>query len=173
MRLALGCLFSLVAGIAIAQPRDVPWRDPSGAPLPFQTEDEILDFLRTARIVEERDVGSGINRSKKMLLERDGVRAHAVFREVNVRVENRRVGDRVYRRFADSYLFECAAYELSRLLGIDAIPPAALKRVGNREGSLQVWIEDTLDETDPGFRPPSATDWVGQLWEMYLFDNLV
>lgn len=161
------------AAIGVAAPRQSIGRARAGEALPFESAEATLDFLRTARVVEERDIGSGVNRSKKVLLDTDGVRAHAIFREVDIRVENRRIGDRAYRRFADSYLFECAAYELSRLLGIDAIPPVVRRRIGQREGSLQIWIEDTLDETARDFRPTNATEWVGQLWEMYVFDNLV
>ena len=37
--------------------------DVNGEPIPFSTDDEILDFLRTARVVSETPIGVGINES--------------------------------------------------------------------------------------------------------------
>ena len=48
-----------------------------------------------------------------------------------------------------------------------------LRTIGRRRGSLQIWLEDALDEDDGGFRPPNPIAWVQQLWDMYFFDNLV
>ena len=83
-----------------------------------------------------------------------------------------RVGGRYYRVFRDSYRFECAAYELGRLIGILNIPPVVLRRIRRTDGSLQLWIEDVRDEDDETFKPPDAMAWVRQIREMILFDNL-
>ena len=50
--------------------------------------------------------------------------------------------------FQDSYLNNKAAYELSRVMGIDNVPPVVIRRVGDKEGSVQLWIESTYDETE-------------------------
>ena len=78
-----------------------------------------------------------------------------------------------YRFFADSYLFECAAYELAKLIDMPRIPPAAIRTIGRRKGSVQIWLEDALDEDGDAFQPPSGLEWAKQVWDMYLFDNLV
>ena len=149
------------------------WLDANGNPLPFGTLGEIEDFLRTAAVVSEKDIGKGVNRSLKVTLESNGVKAHAIFREVDIRERNKRVGDRMYLTFVDSYLYECAAYELSNLLGLYMIPPAVRRTLKRTDGSLQLWLEDALDEDSGDFRPPNASKWVQQVWTMYLFDNLV
>ena len=77
-----------------------------------------------------------------------------------------------YRVFRDSYLFEPAAYELATLLRIHNVPPVVLRRVGGRDGSLQLWVESVRDEGE-GFRPPSSAAWIRQLRDMILFDNLI
>ncbi len=145
---------------------------PDGAPLPFQNEDDVLEYLRTAEVLDEKPIGKGINRSRKVLLDKDGVRAYAAFREADRTKRNAFLEGRSYLVFRDSYLFEPAAYELAKLLGIHNVPPAVLRRVGRRNGSLQLWVENIRDEEE-AFRPPSIVAWIRQIRDMVLFDNLI
>ena len=91
---------------------------PDGGPLPFVSDEEVLDFLRTAEVVERTPSGAGINNPDKLLLERDGVRAHAVFRDVAVEMRRKRVGDRFYFLFRDNYLHEIGAYVIAQLFEV-------------------------------------------------------
>ncbi len=169
----------LLAALPLASPTaqaTIPARTftgPDGNPLPFENDDEMMKFLKTAKVTKRSDIGTGINRFKKLTLKKDGVQAHAIFRDADVTEHNIRVGDRRYRVFRDSYLFECASYDLGQLLGITKIPPVVLRRLGRTEGSLQLWIEDVRDEKHEAFAPPSALAWARQVQEMRLFDNLI
>ena len=149
------------------------WLDVEGQPLPFETDGELMEFMRTAEVVNEQTIGIGINQSVKITLEQDGVRSHAIFREGDVRTNVATIDDVRYLFFADSYLFECAAYELATLIDMPRVPPVVLRTIGERRGSLQIWIEDTIDEESDAFQPPTPREWVGQLWDMYFFDNLL
>jgi hypothetical protein len=51
-----------------------------GKPLPFRTDEEVKEFLRTAAIVEMEDIPIGVNHARKATLEKYGVRLHVVFR---------------------------------------------------------------------------------------------
>lgn len=157
----------LVAALALG------YLGPGGEPLPFASDDEVLDFLRTAEVIHEEVLEEGRNGTLKVLLERDGVRAHAAFRTVSFTRANLEVGERVFSEFRDSHRYECAAYELSRMLGLGRVPPVVPRTLKGQEGSLQLWIERAKDETSERFRPPEAGRWARQLWSMYLFDNLV
>lgn len=147
------------------------WLDADGKPLPFRTDEEIEEFLRSASVVSETTIGVGINRSQKVLLEKDGIRMHSIFREVDIRERNRKVGDRTFFAFADSYLFETAAYSLAKMLGLHNVPPVVLRDIERRRGTLQIWVEDALDEESAKFAPPAG--WARQYSNMTLFDNLV
>ncbi len=68
----------------VAVPSPMMWQDPAGTPLPFQNDSEVLEFLRTARVVSQKSVGVGVNEISKVLLEKDGVQLHAAFRKVSV-----------------------------------------------------------------------------------------
>lgn len=149
------------------------WLDPSGEDLLFESDDALLEFLRTADIADRDRTKDGINRPEKLLLEKDGRQLHAIFREVDVEKERTRVAGRYHLRFVDHYGADCAAYDLARALGIGNVPPTTIRQIGPNEGSIQVWLENAQDETSPDFRPGSPIGWVKQQWDMELFDNLI
>ena len=151
------------------------WLGAEGEPLALASNEEILDFLRYARVVEKKRLSSGINRPLKMTLERDGIRAHAIFRTVDVR-KNLSPTGALHKSYRDSYIFEVAAYELSRMLGLDNVPPAVLREIGGAPGSMQLWVEGARTEADrlnkhlPRVKP---AQWYLQAQTMLLFDNLI
>ncbi|MEX0878759.1 MAG: hypothetical protein WD451_03415 [Thermoanaerobaculia bacterium] len=153
------------------------WTDPDGKPLPFRSEDELLEFLRTADVKSEKQLSGGVTFPTKVLLEKDGIRADAIFRDVN---EQRATptfgGGRSELYFRDSYVFEPAAYELSLLLGLDNVPPATLRKLRGESGSVQIWVENAMTElkrVKNGVGPPDAVRWSKQLQMMNVFDALV
>jgi hypothetical protein len=180
LRLVLACaLGGLAVPVARAQaptadPEPQVWRGPDGAPLPFESEDDVLEFLRTAKVVSRETTPDGITRPEKLVLEGDGVRAHAIFRAFERELRRtRRPDGRYYVRWVDHYGGESAAYELARRLGLGFVPPTVPRRLGANAGSVQLWIEGDRDETAPEFRVGSPIVWMKQQWDMVLFDNLI
>lgn len=168
------------AGIAQAQTQPGPpprrWLGSDGELLPFSTTDEIKDFLSRADVVSTAPLEGGTSGGKRLELELDGVRAGATFKDIDVRRERITIGGQYYRVFRDSTFFEVAAFELGLMLGIDAIPPSVVRRVGGDRGAVQLWIENASRETDlnrEGVRPPSPARWHRQRQVMKIFDNLV
>lgn len=166
-RLPLVILMTVLAAGTTAALAAVPYLDAEGNPLPVDTEEEVLEFLQTAKIVSKAKLGEGTNKSKrKIVLEKDGVRCNAVLRTGYKVVASGDSG------FVDSYLSEVAAYELSRLLGFDNVP-AVVRRKG---GSIQIWIEnartvrDILEEDELPYADESVEQ---QRQIMIAFDNLI
>jgi hypothetical protein len=120
-----------------------------------------------------QDIPVGITKPLKLLLEKDGVQARAAFRYLDEERKGVSVEGHHYERFHDSCRFECAAYQLAHLLGLDCVPPTVERKVEGRSGTVQIWIEGSLDETGEGFKPPSVYAWVKQGWDRDLFDNLI
>jgi len=152
-----------------------PWQGPDG-PLPFATEDELKDYLRTAPIVSKEEITSGTNRPFKVRLEQDGVEANAIFRTVDIRQRKARLDGKIVMDFHDSHVYECAAYEVSRLLGIDRVPPCVKRRVSMMDGTVQLWVENAtteLDRREAGQEPPQLIVWLRQKQTMKLFDALI
>lgn len=153
------------------------WIGSDGKPLPLQSGEEILEFLRTAEVVKWEDIPEGVTRPRKVLLEKDGVRANAIFRDVEIyRREwtDPNVGPR--RNFRDSCVYECAAYQLGRLLGMNNIPPVVRRELKRTKGTLQLWIEGARTEKErarSNLRAPNLWRWGMQNRMVQLFDQLV
>lgn len=174
--LALGAVH-LANAVAGDQPAAASWLGPDGEPLPFRDDAEVLEFLGEARVVSSKQLDSGSNHPYKLLLERGGVRAHAIFRDVDkTRRGSHSAAERLFPSYRDSYLFEVAAYEMSRLLGLDNVPPARLYRWNGRHGSIQLWVEGARSEGERmelGEKPADAAAWHLQRTTMRIFDNLI
>ena len=150
------------------------WTGPDGKPLPFKDDAEVMDFLRTAEIVDTENIPVGITRPRRLVLERDGVRARAILRDLKSEQRGAKVGGRVFPIYRDDYMSECAAYEVAVLLGLDNVPPVVPRTVRRKNTSVQIWVENapTLEELG-GAKAPDAIAWTRQLWTMRLFDNLI
>jgi hypothetical protein len=155
------------------------WHGPDGRPLPFATTTEVLDFLRTAEVVSMTELPKGATKPEKVLLEKNGVRMHAIFRSYR-RTQERTLdpvsGQVLYGDFTDSAMSEAAAYELARLLELPFVPPTVRRTIGNRDGTLQLWIEgaETAEHhIESGTQPPHADWWRGVQQTLTIFDNLV
>jgi hypothetical protein len=155
------------------------WLDVDGNRLPFQDDASIEHFLATARVVSEQELPVGVTKPFKVVLEEDGVRAHAAFKYVD---EKRKyvslmVGGRlrVFPEIRDYYLFDCAAYHLDRLLGLGRFPPTVPRRIGDKDGTITLWLEQTLmekDRRDRSLEPPDPDRLEKQRAIMYVFDNI-
>jgi hypothetical protein len=172
-----------LSGLQILEPTppSLSWQGPNGEVLPFQNNEEVEEFLRTAEIVSQKRVGEGINNPYKVLLEKDGIQMYAVFRDVRIQRNKRKMNDGTTKYFfRDDARFECAAYELSKLLGLNTVPPAVERKIRGKQGTLQAWVENVT--TQKALRettdiPPSGGierwRWIMQRQNIYIFDNLI
>jgi hypothetical protein len=179
MLVVLGLVF---AGAPDALPAQVeassgPWLGPDDQPLPFTSARDLLEFLTTAPVVETKVLSGGINKPVRLTLERGDLRVRAIFRTVDVsRTSNHTAIERQYPSFRDRYIYEVAAYEMSRLLGINNVPPAALYEWQGQQGSIQLWVENATSEAqriERGEAPADVARWHRQRLDMLVFDNLI
>jgi hypothetical protein len=153
------------------------WTGLDGKRLPFESEEDILEFLRTAEVVSVKNTQRGVNQPQKVLLEKDGIRMNAVFREVDIFkavFRDPRTGPK--QNFRDFHAYESAAYELSRLIGLNRVPPAVPRTMSGRDGTLQAWVENAMVELDrqkQEIEPPNAWRWMMQSQLMAIFDQLI
>lgn len=163
--------------LAAAEPELPPWTGPDGEPLPFASSEEVEEFLATAEVISSKPLRTGITGPRKLLLERDGVRAHAVFKDVDdVRHGMTRLRGLVIVDPRDCHRFDCAAYQLDRLLGLGRVPPSVPREIAGRSGTVTLWLEGTItdkDRRDRRLEPPDPIRWEQQRRIMYVFDNLV
>ena len=153
------------------------WHDVDGNPLPFQDHESIREALRSAPVVSQKPIGRGVGESIKLVLEVDATRFHAVFRMIDRTQRVAASSTRARRTYRDSYIFEVAAYEVARMLGIDRVPPAVRRTLDGRDGSVQIWLEGTTPEDillhEDRLDPPDVGSWRRQKRVMRVFDALV
>lgn len=172
------CAVALVASLAGAEdPPSGAWLGADDRPLPLTGHDEVEEFLRSAAVVSVSPLRTGITGPRKLLLERDGIRAHAVFKTVDeTRHGITRLRGLVLVDLRDSHLYDCAAYQLDRLLGLDRVPPSVPRQLKGEDGTVTLWIERTImdrDRRERRLEPPDPVRWEQQKRIMYVFDNLI
>jgi len=155
------------------------WLDANERPLPFQDHETIQEWMRSATVISRESVGRGIAGVEKLVLEHEGIRFHAAFRSVDVTVRKAASGsvERSTKKYRDAAIFESAAYELSELLGIGRVPPVVERSVDGQNGTVQIWMEETLPEVEliqrKMLRPPDVVRWRQQKQIMYALDCLI
>jgi hypothetical protein len=157
---------------------DYLWLDVDGQPLPFQDHAKIRDAMRSARVVSREKIGRGRSGTERLTLESDGTRFHAAFRTVDLHLkEPSTTAMKRPKRFRDAAIFECAAYQVSQLLGIRHVPPVVERRIDGRNGTVELWLEGTRSELElreqKRLRPPDLERWHQQRQVMYAFDCLI
>ena len=153
---------------------DPIWLGPDGKPLPFASHEEALEFLSAATVIETREIVGSQNKPLKVLLEKDGVRAHAIFRGVHRTWQREWVRGKWYVQLLDRAASERAAYVVARMLGFDNIPPTVLRDIEDERGTMQLWLEGAESISERNARradPPGH--WAEQMAAIWVFDNLV
>ena len=157
---------------------ELVWTDHDGTPLPFETVDDIAQFLLIAEPIVTEEITTGVNRPEKVLLEKGHEKFNAIFRhdsEIGGLEPLPGMGGKK-RFFRDSYLSEMAAYEMNRLLGLDNMPPTVFRTLNGSQGTLQLWAEGTMLDRERALKkilPPEALPWNRQMWDTRVFDNLI
>lgn len=179
--LVFACLASWSGHTVEAADATTPERvfhGPDGTPLPFQAVSEVEEFLRTARVVNVEAIPEGVTKPKKVLLEASGVQAHAKFGYNDFKGQQEKLADGTTEMyFQDSYKADMAAYVLSRMLGMDMVPPAVTRQVEGQDGIVQIWIEGLtsyeswLEDGNSG--QPGSLYFQRQVKDMKTFDLLI
>ena len=165
------------ARVDAAQEQPPRWRDVNGKALPFQEDAAIAEFLRSADIVGNEKIEIGITAPRQLTLEGNGVRVSAAFRYVDETHSRVRLADGTYfQKLRDYCGFEVAAYQISLMLAMDNVPPTVHRRIGREDGTVQIWVEGTMMESErieQELRAPNGLDWGRQIQEMLVLDELL
>ena len=126
---------------------------------------ELENYLRTAKIVSKRRTGG---RGENWVISLDDGKAarHGFFKLLN---QNRPT------LITDSYKYGIAAYELDKLLDLNLVPPVVEREIESRKGSLQIFIEGALEESNRRIRniePPNPEKFKNTLEDLSVFENL-
>jgi hypothetical protein len=141
-------------------------------------KDDIRQFLLTAEIIKSEEIGKGLTHPWRLTLTDGSLTHDASFQDVDIRTQEAGfAGGGRELNFADSYHFNIAAYELSCLLGIDDMIPVTVEREWRgKKGSLSWWVDVKMDEEErlkQGILPPDKHAWNRQMYNLFLFSQLV
>jgi hypothetical protein len=143
----------------------------------FRNAKEVEEALRTANIVKVKDLGTGITKPLKFTLDTGKFQFAAVFKTVDERKSGlTKLATSVEMDFKDSWMFEVAAYELDKLLGLNMVPVTVERTYNGKKGSLQLWVEDAITEKarkEKNLQALDVKEWNQQIFKVRVFDNLI
>src|SRR5262245_22489001 len=141
---------------------------------------EVEDFLKKGRFVAREPLGSGVSKSFKVTIEREGEKQFAVLKTIDQKRPGAHLNasGQMEIDFQDSWRTEVAAYEFDKLIGLGMVPATIARKspYDERPASLQLWVEASLTEAkrrQKAVIPPDAEYWAEQFSAMYVFDALI
>ena len=129
---------------------------------------EVEDYLKKAEIVRvEKDKIMGRTALWEVTLDNGEVSRKGYFKYI----------DRSRPKIPpDSFKYEIAAYELSKFLGLEIIPPIVEREIEGIKGSLQIGVKEFITESyrkRSGDIPPDAMKFHRAIETIRIFENLV
>ena len=152
------------------------------APEPALSVDQIKTFLKTAKVIRTRGTQKGVTAPKRLTLSDGSITHDAVFQAIDDHqmVANLGGGARqasTELNFVDSYKYNVAAYEISRLLELDHMMPVYVERRWNGQiGSISWFVPTLMDESErhkKKIQPPRPNEWNEQMYRMRVFSALL
>jgi hypothetical protein len=135
------------------------------------TDMELEEFLATGEVIEKKYIGTGVTRPMKVTLKKNEKSINAVFKTIDTNPLTRKDYNE-----SDRYLYDVAAYRLDRMLDLQMVPAAVIRKIDGKEGVLQYWVENSINERDreetkAPFESYCKKD--HQFWLRYIFDVLI
>jgi hypothetical protein len=111
---------------------------------------QLADFLRTANIVRRKRIGTGITKPEKLTLNKNGITLSASYKhfDSNPNLSKSSVYNARRSNLSDRYQYDVAAFRLDRFLGMYKVPVSVLRTIDGKEGVVQYWIPNTINERD-------------------------
>ena len=140
--------------------------------------DAARELMLSGRITSIKTLSKGVTRPRRVTLTDGSVTHDAVFQTVDQSKPVERFSSgKVEIDFRDSYHFNIAAWEVSRLVGLEGMVPPCVERLIRYEtGSLCWWVPWKWDEQmriAQKLRPPDTARWQRQWDTMRVFRELV
>jgi hypothetical protein len=141
------------------------------------TEEQITNFLLTAKVVNSKPAAKGITNTLRLTLT-DGTITHdAHFQSVDEHKASMQLASGTELGFVDSYKYNIGAYQLAELLGLDDMVPVYVERKWKGDaGSFGWWLPVKMDEADRVKRKievPDPEAWDKQMYKIRVLDALV
>lgn len=167
------------AAVCLAATRLVFATDEPSSTEPNLTDQQKIDFLLNAKVIDSRHTGKGVTDPWKLTLN-DGTLTHfAVFQSIDEHKMNQQFdAGTTELNFVDSYKYNIAGYDVAKMLGLDDLVPIYVERKwkGDR-GSIGWWVPVQFDEGERTMKrhvsPPDPDAWNKQMYRVRVLDELL
>ena len=143
---------------------------------PALSNEQIKQFLLTARVVKSQQSNKGITNPWRLTLTDGTVTHDASFQAIEEHKATMQLASGTELGFVDSYKYNIAAYQLAELLCIDDMLPVYVERKWRGyAGSLSWWLPVKMDEVErhkQKLTAPDADAWNNQMYKVRVFDQL-
>lgn len=144
---------------------------------PSLTDQQIEQFLKSAKVVKSRSAGKGVTDSLRATLT-DGTLTHdAHIQTIDESKREFQTKQGIERDFRDSWTYNVAAYRLDRLLDLRIVPVSVDRNFNGKPAAFTWWADDVLmDEGERLKRDVKAPDvacWNAQVRVLRVFDQLI
>lgn len=129
---------------------------------------EIERILKTAEIVEAKEIGTGVTRPYKVHLKGGDIECDACWKNPKGEMFG----------YLEGWQYEIAAYAMDKLLGINMIPPTVERDFKGKPGALQFWVTSEMSdlhrmENEIKIPDEFAVRWTKQKYILRAFDSLI
>ncbi len=149
---------------------------PAAAPVETLGCAAMEEFLKTARVVKQRDLPVGVTVPRRATLDDGRMRHDAAVQATDVTkpvFETRRFTE---LNFRDSWKFNVAGYELAKILQLNMVPPYVEREVEGLPASVSWWIDDAImgrDQYRKKLEPPDGARWSEEMQAARVFHQLI
>jgi hypothetical protein len=144
---------------------------------PQLTEEQQREFLLNAKVIRYKQSSEGITRSYRLTLSDGKVTHDAHFQSINERRSYKELDRGGEINFVDSYLYNIAAYELAKIIGLDDMLPVTVERNWQgKTGALAWWLPVRMSEgqrLERKISPPDLEAWNNSMYKVRVFAQLI
>ena len=175
--------FILICGIPASRAENAPGAavapNLSVAPADAQSRsrEQMEAFLRTAKVVQMKELSMGVTNSHKALMDDGALQHSAHVQTIDVRQLSYQTAKGTEMNFRDCYKYNLAAYELDKLLDLNMVPASVERTVGGSHAAVTWWVDDVLmtnlERYKKNIQPDNARKWNQQIHVSRVFDQLI
>jgi len=144
------------------------WIKGQFTPAEVSEREQWEEFLKTAEITGSKEIGEGVTKPYRLYLKKGDVEWSAAWKNPHG----------IKFGYLEGWQYEIAAYRMDKLLELNMIPPTVEREFNGKRGSLQLWIENgmnDLERLDKNINiPKDAYDrWEKMKYVARAFDSLI
>lgn len=145
--------------------------------VPQLTVEQQRKFLLKAKVIREERLDEGITRSYRLTLSDGSMTHEAHFQSINERKAHKNLDKGAEMNFVDSYLYNIAAYELAKLIGLDDMLPVTVERKWQgKTGAMAWWLPTQIslgEKQDRHINPPNLEAFNNAMHKIAVFTELI